>query len=342
MKHYLIFDSDCPICCNLAQAIEEGASGKLKAISIYGPEARELLQTVYPNGWGHQPYLLTVENSSVKAAAGIAMALRLGLLLGPQKALQIWKLAQKYGVNITSRGVELSRERRGFLKQIGLLFAGLLFLPRDLLDSITRRSAQAGGQPPPPGGELYAGFILLPDGAPVPSIVQPAKLGIPVICGVGGAAPAPSGFTISRNTITDLLREGGVPLYSLREVPGRLRVSGGYVLKHKSGETFAAVLNYEFYSVQTGTWEGSAWVAAYPDFPRPSPLWSSEPVEPLGPATVLEKAQFLPTPGIMVATEGGYVFNWIDRDILYSCVLESKISNGEAQALAESLQLVSQ
>lgn len=340
MKHYLIFDSHCPICCNLAQAIEEGASGKLKAISIYGPEARELLQTAYPEGWDHQPYLLTVENSSVKAAAGIAMALRLALLLGPRNAWRIWQLSQQYGVSLTRRGIEFSPERRGFLRQVAWFFAALLVFPRDLLDSIARRSAQAGKAPSPAAGELYNGFVLLSEGAPVPSMVKPSRFGKPILCGAGEGGPTLNAVTQTLNRLEDLSREGRLPLYTLGHVPVNLRDAGGHIIRHPSGEVFVVSVDLESPDAEGGAWERSVRLRARPDFPRPFPLWSSNPVELGGPAVVLEKVDFLPTPGIRVEAQGGYVFYWIDRDILYTLAAEYGPSREEAQSLASSLQPV--
>ncbi|NBD35313.1 MAG: hypothetical protein GVY30_04865 [Chloroflexi bacterium] len=76
------------------------------------------------------------------------------------------------------------------------------------------------------------------------------------------------------------------------------------------------------------------------DFPRPFPLWSSDPVEPGGPAVVLEKVDFLPSPGIMVTTRRGYVFHWIENDVLYTLITEFDPSREEAFALVPSLALV--
>lgn len=50
MKRYLVFDAGCAVCNQLAHAIEEAAAGKLKAVSIRGPQAREWLEQAYPAG----------------------------------------------------------------------------------------------------------------------------------------------------------------------------------------------------------------------------------------------------------------------------------------------------
>ncbi len=131
MNRYLIFNDSCPICRNLARTIEQAAAGKLKAISIFEPQAREWLARAYPGGWSYQPYLLIIKGDQVKGLAGTAMALRLGLLLGPRRAWHIWNLARRYGITFPYRwGITFSPERRDSLKQGALFLISLLFVPR--------------------------------------------------------------------------------------------------------------------------------------------------------------------------------------------------------------------
>jgi tetratricopeptide (TPR) repeat protein len=59
------------------------------------------------------------------------MALQLGWLLGPKKALQIWKLSQHYGIRFPlGRQQEFATGRRNFLKQSAVVLAGLPFMSR--------------------------------------------------------------------------------------------------------------------------------------------------------------------------------------------------------------------
>jgi len=129
MRRYLLFDAGCSICNQLARAIEEAAGGKLEAVSLREQRAMKWLDQVYPAGWEHQPYLVTVEGERVQAYAGTGMALQLGWLLGPRQGWRVWSLARRYGVVLPAGG-EFSAERRGFLKRAGLFVAGLFFFPR--------------------------------------------------------------------------------------------------------------------------------------------------------------------------------------------------------------------
>ena len=142
MERYLLFDAGCSVCNQLAHAIEEAAAGKLQALSIRSPQAREWLDQVYPAGWEHQPYLVTVEGERVRAYAGTGMALRLGWLLGPRQAWRVWNLVRQYGVGWPA-SEEFSAERRGFLKRAAVFVAGLFFFPR---------LGSAGGQGRGPAG----------------------------------------------------------------------------------------------------------------------------------------------------------------------------------------------
>jgi len=87
MKRYLLFDAGCAVCNQIAQAIEEAASGKLQAVSLRDPQAVQWLEQVYPEGWAYRPYLVTVDGDRVQAYAGPGMAMRLGWLLGPRKLI---------------------------------------------------------------------------------------------------------------------------------------------------------------------------------------------------------------------------------------------------------------
>ena len=126
MKRYLIFDSYCSACSSLAHTIEEVAAGKLKAVSIASEQAKGMLEQVFPNGWEHQPYFVTVKQDKVSVSTGYKMALQLGMLLGFKKGWQVYNLAKQYGVKIPSGGQSFSSGKRKFLRNAAI-FAGTLF-----------------------------------------------------------------------------------------------------------------------------------------------------------------------------------------------------------------------
>jgi hypothetical protein len=75
------------------------------------------------------------------------------------------------------------------------------------------------------------------------------------------------------------------------------------------------------------------------DFPYPVPIWENEPVEPDGPGVLPEKVDFLPVPGVMVKTQSGYVFHWIENDILHTIVFESEDIALDGRSAFEQLSL---
>lgn len=239
--------------------------------------------------------------------------------------------------------------RRDFVKALAVVGGGALLISLDRLEWLESVEQLPKGSSlrslsfqEPSVGELYGGFLLLPDGAPVPPIVKYPARGIPIVCGagVGRGGPNPTAVSKELDTATDLANEVDFPVYTLEERAKELRPSGAKLIKYETGEIFAAAVDFQSYSKQAARWETTASIWAQPDFPRPFPLWASDPVEPGGPAVVLEKMDVLPSLGIMVATRRGYVFHWIRQDILYALVAEPASSYQEALALVSSLALV--
>jgi len=223
--------------------------------------------------------------------------------------------------------------RRDFIKTMSLLSGAVLAPVRWL-------GKWAGVQPtkadePPVEGELYAGFVLLPEGAKVPEYVQYPKKMIPIVCGVAGNATTAT--SISFESEADLIIEVDFPTYSLSQLPEGMSSAGGYILKHKTGETFSILLSYKIYEPERQRWKAAVNLCAQPDFPRPFPLWSSEPVEPGGPSVLLEKVLFLPSPGIMVVSQTGYIFYWVEDNILYTLTMDHNPTFDEAHRLISSL-----
>lgn len=173
--------------------------------------------------------------------------------------------------------------------------------------------------------EEYAGFVLLPEGAPVPdNVVYPPRTEHPVI-------------TSHLAKPSDLARLGGFALYVPATVPPSLRDAGCSLLSRPRDAPIAGYVLYQTADAPPAARVTRLSIAAERVFPSPFPLWSSEPVEPGGPAVVLEKVSFLPSPGIMVATAMGYAFHWIKHEVLYTLLAEYRPSRSEATALAETL-----
>lgn len=189
-------------------------------------------------------------------------------------------------------------------------------------------------------GELYAGFVLLQDGSPMPTNVEPAKLGIPIMCALGAAKEEITATSNSYSSVEELAEKLSFPVYTLTRSHSELRFIMASTISHVTGEIFCAGVTFQLTDVQADHIENDVGITAQPDFPRPFPLWYSDPVEPGGRSVILEKVDFLPEPGIMVVTATGYVFQWVAQDILYTLTAEYNPSFEEAQALATSLTIV--
>ncbi len=229
--------------------------------------------------------------------------------------------------------------RRQFIKAMGATGAALI-TPFQRLGR-AQASALADG-PLPLEAEFYEGFVLLPEDAPLPSSVQIPKSGVPRVCGVGleGHRATLDSTNKLFNTTDELAKEINFPVYTLGELPGGLRQSGASMLTHNNGEIYNVSVNFEIYNSQETIWETGVVLGALSHFPKPFPLWSSKSVEPDGPTVSFEKANFLPSPGVMVVTAQGFVFHWIKNDVLYSLVVGHTLSFTEVQNLVAALILI--
>ena len=93
MKYYLVFDSQCSVCNQVATTARTASNHKLDILGIQSSRAKELLDLVYPQGWKHMPYLLRVENNQVKAWSNIGLTLQLIKHLGLRDFIRFWNSA---------------------------------------------------------------------------------------------------------------------------------------------------------------------------------------------------------------------------------------------------------
>ncbi|GAB4577973.1 MAG: hypothetical protein Fur0022_07050 [Anaerolineales bacterium] len=213
--------------------------------------------------------------------------------------------------------------RRDFIKTMSLLSGAVLTPVRWL-------GKWAGVQPaqeeePPEAGELYAGFVLLPEGAKVPEFVQPEKYGMPNLCGVG---KGDADIDLEAEFITFespevLVAETNLPIYALNDFPDGLQPSGASVIKRKSGELYNGTVTYAAYDKALAIWHTALSIEARVDFPNPFPIWSSSSKEEGVLAVDLVKVDFLPGGGgIMITTPNGFTLHWIMNEIYYFLSLD--------------------
>jgi len=185
------------------------------------------------------------------------------------------------------------------------------------------------------GEELYEGFLLLPEGSPVPSFVQCAPA--PILCHVHESNnPALVGETIGVNSIQELKEFLSFPIYTPTTLPLNMRFDTATVIRFaQSGLVFMATVNYN----TSDLIQLPISVLAQPIFPRPYPIWPVRlPDTSEGDPVYAEKVSFLPSPGVMRLSVPGHVYQWIQQDILYTLVIEHDPSREAAELIAKSLQ----
>ncbi len=208
------------------------------------------------------------------------------------------------------------------------------------LSSVGKLDAAIGKPMLPFTGERFGGFVLLPPGALTPQDVVPVKRQPPRMCFVG---------TEEEDVPLKVERSMSEPAYSPDELALRagfpaydphLEPAGGNVTLYPDGEVFLAVMSFNSADAQTGEISANVYIMARPDFQKPLPLWESYPAEPDRPGISLQKASFLPSPGIMVRTTTGFAFQWIANDVHYVMSVDNNCTPREARSLVESMTLV--
>lgn len=228
--------------------------------------------------------------------------------------------------------------RRGFLRgtlgSLGATIAaraGWLFPEsRDVLT----RARDATVSQPPVEGEIYEGFLLLPEEAPMPDFVQCAPA--PILCQVDEHHdPALIGEVVSFNNLNDFKGSILFKTYIPQALPFDVQFLNASLIRFAQlGDIFMAITNFGVKdSIQPLV---SVW--AQLKFPRPYPVWPvrlaySHDDGPKYP----QKVTFLPSPGIMRPSVPGHMLNWIESDILYTLVVEHRPEREAAVNLAQSL-----
>lgn len=227
--------------------------------------------------------------------------------------------------------------RRNFLTTVGLA-GGALGVGGVKLNALARAGARTSGLT---RVEHYGGFVLLPDGTELPFEVRLPQREAPFLCGTGAerGGPEPNGRTLELSDAREAAGRSQMPLYAATAARS-LKPSGARVIEYEDGAPFAVVLAYDSANLKTGEVSTNVTLSAFHDFARPVPLWEANPVEVGGPAIRLEKAPFLPNPGIMVRHGDGFIFHWLASDVYYTMAVENSASLAQARALVASLEIV--
>jgi hypothetical protein len=277
------------------------------------PEVQALLDRARP-GWQWEPMLVEIEGEQVRVFAGLSLRARLVQVLGPVRALRVAQAVARMGGPVL--GVDWGRRR--LLRQ-SLALAGLALLRR--IPGGTHAPRTAGSAPPrlgPGEGELWEGFVLLPEGAPLPSFVSCAPA--PILCQTDGSpeAEALRGETLTFTELAPLRSLIRFSLYWPSRLPPGIVWQGATVTRFaRSGEVFSVSLNFG-----DGKGVPRIQVIAQPMYPSPYPVWPvyapDRPEEPIFP----EKVFFTPRPGLLLPSAQGHLALWIEQNTLYVFIAE--------------------
>lgn len=139
MHRYLLFDSGCSQCTEIAQAVEQAAAGGLEARSLRDPAMQRLLAQACPH-WRWQPTLLEVEGERVRAFTGLALGLRLMRVLGLRRARRPAKLVGRLSAPPV-HAEPANPGRRRFLRQLAAVTL-ILGWPKSWILSTPRPEGQ--------------------------------------------------------------------------------------------------------------------------------------------------------------------------------------------------------
>jgi hypothetical protein len=223
--------------------------------------------------------------------------------------------------------------RRSFVKALAAV-AGTLLVPLDRLAG--EATAPVVEAQAPPAGEVCEGFLLLPEGTPLPSFVKPSMYGIPRF---GHVEPGLGAITTDLGSAEELARKGRMLVYTLSQLPDGLRFAGATLVQHPTGEVYGGWARYESHNPRVDIWECTVDVWAQPDFPQPLPLWARG-AGARGSLGALGKTSCLPVPGIVVRTGLGHVFHWVQGGVYYRLRAEYQAAREDAERLAMALSPV--
>ena len=96
-QHYILFDSGCAQCTDIAAEIEKATGNNLLGKSLYAPEAKQWLDRALP-GWKFEPTLVELNGDKVRAFTGMSMRAQMVTFLNPLQLLKLVRVLQKAGI----------------------------------------------------------------------------------------------------------------------------------------------------------------------------------------------------------------------------------------------------
>jgi hypothetical protein len=220
--------------------------------------------------------------------------------------------------------------RRDFIKFLGVVGATTLTPLRGLGRGAYSKIAPADD----PVGELYAGFVLLPEGAPIPDFVEPGRA-------IALHSPGENlGEVIKFDNVEGLMDHVLFPLYIPSELPvGFDFASADMTRFQKSDAIWNATLSFRNPSLDHNEQIAHISLVALLEYPRPFPVWPVHDPRVSGEVIVNPEKVNLPTrtPAIMLPSSRGHILQWIEDGVHYMLVAEHNVHRESAIAIAKSL-----
>lgn len=183
-------------------------------------------------------------------------------------------------------------------------------------------------------GELYAGFLLLPEGASLPAFVEPGQT---IALHRPGENP---GRVELFNTLEEWRNQVTFPLYVPSELPPGFQFSGAGITRHqRSGAIWNAMLSFGNPQSKNDEQISHISLVATLEYPRPVPVWPVHDPHLPGEVIVNPRKVAWPTttPGVMLPSAQGNIVQWIDNDIHYMLVAEHDRHYEATEAVAKVL-----
>ncbi len=359
MKRYLLFDSGCAVCSGLAHDIVQESGGKLEAHSLRSCNIQKILNDAKPD-WRWEPMVVEINRGRVRVCSGVNMAVYLLKNLGLARTWRVARLVRQANASV----YQINIERRNALKSISAVTSAIALTALGFKYSLAQEGGattylplvQTNGNAVNSAsfnGEVFAGFVLLPENAPIPAFVEDYKHGVPHMCGAHDSTQSVDASSVDSAVVNEphtlnlevsdavaLSLEAKAPAYIVSGLDDSLLSPNISIVKHADGQLWGSWTVYESKRPKGNHPHQPVSILAQYDFPKPMPLWASASPEKGVPSVILEKISVTPDKdGVLIRGIDGYTLHWIDESVYYTLTVDSA-PEIDVSVIQESLQRV--
>ena len=340
MKRFLLFDSNCGICSNIASEIERELDGWLQTKSLHDPSIQEYLNSSHPD-WEWEPMLmLQRKDQSRQLLTGLSMRLFLAFRLSPSKTMRVVQLVSKLEQRAPLSDDQGYNPRRIFLKTSVPSFLGAIAIfktQKSFAQGLAGEIFQGGpaDKHREDAAERYHGFVLLPEiDSPLPSYVN---------------FPKDHGYHHARFKSFPNKKElrENIP-FGLYEVESKYNnlpfLDASYAQDQEHQEILEASVKYGELAYFSEGLENDRLINLIarnkPHYPSPFPIYPVHSVNDETEEFTLvapEKVKIGNNFGVMLPSQNGYVAHWIAKGVLYTLVVEDSTSKSVMLQILDEL-----